>query len=205
VSARGRARLLAAVQADRPLFAPDTDWRYSNVGYRFVRELIEAATGSGLDDALAAQVTRRLGLSSVRVAPPGPGFPPPVGPGGAGAYDPGWVYHGCLFGTAGDAARLLDAMFAGRLLGPESLGAMTARYPLGGALPGRPWTRTGYGLGLMSGEMGATGRALGHSGAGPSASPPSTGFRISCRRSRSPHSPAGPTKAWPNGRPWMSP
>jgi len=85
----------------------------------------------------------------------------------ARTYDPGWVYPGCLTGTAGDAARLLDALMRGRLLRPESLQAMLARHPIGGAIAGRPWTRTGYGLGLMSGEMGLAGTAVGHSGAGP--------------------------------------
>jgi len=43
---------------------------------------------------------------------------------------------------------------------------MTKAHALGGALPGRPWQTTGYGLGLMIGHSEA-GLALGHSGAGP--------------------------------------
>jgi hypothetical protein len=39
--------------------------------------------------------------------------------------------------------------------------------PLGGALPGRPWTECGYGLGVMSGSWGAAGRVIGHTGGGP--------------------------------------
>ncbi|HEY6633965.1 MAG TPA: hypothetical protein VIZ90_21105 [Rhizobiaceae bacterium] len=63
---------------------------------------------------------------------------------------------------------LLHALFSGRLLQPETLKEMTKAYPLGGALPGRPWTSCGYGLGVMSGEVGEAGRAVGHSGSGPS-------------------------------------
>lgn len=40
-------------------------------------------------------------------------------------------------------------------------------HQLGGAIPGRPWTSCGYGLGLMWGEVGEVGRVIGHSGAGP--------------------------------------
>lgn len=69
--------------------------------------------------------------------------------------------------TAADAARLLRALFSGRLLRAETLGQMLARYPLGGAIDGRPWTKCGYGPGLMSGDFGGVGRAIGHSGAGP--------------------------------------
>ena len=40
-------------------------------------------------------------------------------------------------------------------------------HELGGTLPGRPWTRHGYGVGLMVGEIRDIGRALGHTGGGP--------------------------------------
>ena len=45
---------------------------------------------------------------------------------------------------------------------------MLQRHHLGGGVPGRPWTSHGYALGLMSGEMDGVGRAIGHSGGGPS-------------------------------------
>ena len=43
---------------------------------------------------------------------------------------------------------------------------LTAHY-IGGELPGRPWEKTGYGLGLMTGSMADVGTADGHSGVGP--------------------------------------
>lgn len=82
-------------------------------------------------------------------------------------YHPGWVYHGCLTGTVVDAARVLHGLFSGRLLCAAMLDEMLARRPLGGKIPGRPWTDCGYGLGLMNGRMGGSGRAIGHSGGGP--------------------------------------
>jgi hypothetical protein len=82
-------------------------------------------------------------------------------------YDAGWVYHGCLTGTAIDAARLLHALFRGRVLRADTLQTMLGGYELGGTTAGRPWTATGYGLGLMSGCMGQAGQSIGHSGGGP--------------------------------------
>jgi D-alanyl-D-alanine carboxypeptidase len=56
---------------------------------------------------------------------------------------------------------------SGEVLPPELLTEMTTCYPIGGRLPGRPWETTGYGLGLMIGQMVSVGIAMGHSGAGP--------------------------------------
>jgi hypothetical protein len=58
-------------------------------------------------------------------------------------------------------------VLAGNLLGAPSRRALTTAHRLGAAVPGRPWTEHGYGLGLMVGEMAAVGPALGHSGGGP--------------------------------------
>jgi D-alanyl-D-alanine carboxypeptidase len=81
-------------------------------------------------------------------------------------YDPGWVYHGLLAGTPGDAVRFLHKLMSGDVLPAELLTEMTICYPIGGRLPGRPWETTGYGLGLMIGQMISAGIAIGHSGAG---------------------------------------
>nr|WP_217807891.1 serine hydrolase domain-containing protein [Oceanibacterium hippocampi] len=161
-----RETLLAAVGADQPEFPPGTGWSYSNVGYMLVREAVERACECPLAGALKQLVLDRVEVPSVRVAVERGDLAevhwPDVRP-----YDPGWVYHGCVVGSAVDAAKVLAALFAGQILGPASVSAMLARHDLGGALPDRPWTACGYGLGLMSGEMGAAGRAIGHSGGGP--------------------------------------
>jgi hypothetical protein len=91
---------------------------------------------------------------------------------GGHGYHPGWVYHGTIVGPVADAALALHRLMAGALLGPAALAAMADALPVGGPLPGRPWRRTGYGLGLMAGEMaaGPDGRPLdvvGHTGGGP--------------------------------------
>ncbi len=70
-------------------------------------------------------------------------------------------------GTSLDAAKILHALFQGKILSSDRLHEMLDIHRLGGPIPGRPWTSLGYGLGLMWGEVGEAGRAIGHSGAGP--------------------------------------
>ena len=161
-----RAQLLAAAGAERPIFAPGTGWAYSNIGYLFVREAIEAATGVALAEALHRIVLAPLGLSSARLATTPADCADLFWP-DLKTYDPGWVFHGCLIGNPVDAARLLHALLCGKVLRAETLRLMQEAHALGGVLPGRPWTRCGYALGLMAGEMGPAGRAIGHSGGGP--------------------------------------
>lgn len=161
-----RARLLEEVQADRLDFEPGTGWSYSNVGYLFVRDAIEEATGLCLADAVKRLVTAPLALQSVELAVKPSDFLGMHWP-QVRNYDPGWVYHGCLTGTSLDAAKILHALFHGKILTSDSLQAMMDAHRLGGAIAGRPWSSFGFGLGLMSGNVDAVGRVIGHSGAGP--------------------------------------
>jgi D-alanyl-D-alanine carboxypeptidase len=58
----------------------------------------------------------------------------------------------------------------GELLQPDSLDRMRRAWPVGDAVPGRPWRRHAYGLGLMTGLWSdETGEVVvaGHSGGGP--------------------------------------
>ncbi|WP_138469621.1 serine hydrolase [Poseidonocella sp. HB161398] len=175
--------LLARVLALGPLFAPGAGWAYSNTGYMLARQAVEAAAGLSFAALVAETLARPLGLASLRLAETRADFGAILWP-EARRYHPGWVYHGCLVGTAGDAAHLLEALVRGRLLPPARVAEMARMHRLGGALPGRPWTEHGYGLGMMTGQAGAAGRAFGHSGGGPfstnavyhypEASPPAT-------------------------------
>jgi len=161
-----RERLLEAVDFDRLDFKPGTGWAYSNVGYLFVRDAIEQITDLNLPTALQRFVIDLLKLESVQLATTLSDFSD-VHWLSSRDYDPGWVYHGCLTGTSLDAAKMLHALFRGEILRSNSLLEMLESHKLGGAIPGRPWTTCGYGLGLMSGRMGEVGRAIGHSGGGP--------------------------------------
>lgn len=164
-----RERLLEEVRVEGLDFVPGSGWAYSNVGYLFLRELVEEREGAGLAAILARRVWEPLGLQSVALAETPEDFARTCW-GNRRGYHPGWVYHGCCIGTARDAAAIQHALVDGRLLGADLLAEMTRAYPLGGPLQGRPWCRTGYGLGLMIGTMEGVGRAVGHSGCGPCSS-----------------------------------
>jgi D-alanyl-D-alanine carboxypeptidase len=163
----GRARLLEEARADALLFEPGAGWAYSNIGYMFVADAIEQASGLGLAEALRRLVLDPLGLGATRLAADRDGFRHVFWP-SLRRYDPRWVYHGCLVGPAADAARLLHGLFAGELLAPALALAMHQRFTRLGEPPsGRPGGDAGYGMGLMIGRIPDVGRVLGHSGAGP--------------------------------------
>ena len=158
--------LLRRRNARKLLFSPGGGWSYSNIGYLFLRQLIERTTDSTLDVALKRLIFAPLRLASTRIAM-APSDLMPTHWGNPKNYDPQWVYHGLLIGPPADAVAFLARLLAGELLSEASLVAMQDVRILGSALPGRPWTRTGYGLGLMIGTMDGVGRVVGHSGAGP--------------------------------------
>lgn len=161
-----REKLLGAALARGPLFAPGHGWSYSNVGYMLAREHIEAVSGLSFASLVNEMICLPLGLTSIELATTRDQFSR-VCWSDAARYHPGWVYHGCLMGTARDAASLLHGLFSGKLVSGDMFERMLDRHPLGGAVAGRPWTDCGYGLGLMCGSMGNCGRAVGHSGGGP--------------------------------------
>lgn len=166
-----REKLLHEVFALGRLFRAGEGWSYSNVGYMLARERIEQLAGKSFAAMVSEFIAEPLGLKSLAVATTQQQFSC-LHWKAAANYHPGWVYHGCLTGTAGDAAQILNALFNGKLFNnnqPDNgtMQQMLVRYPLGGALAGRPWTNFGYALGLMSGEVGEGLRAIGHSGGGP--------------------------------------
>ncbi len=159
-------QMLDRARADHLDFEPGKGWHYSNIGYFFVRRIIEEATDHDIGVALRRLVFDALDLRSVHLVATA-GDLADAAWGNAREYDPGWVYHGLLAGTADDAALFLHKLMLGDVLPHELLTAMTTCLPLGGRLPDRPWETTGYGLGLMIGRMTSAGAAVGHSGAGP--------------------------------------
>ena len=161
-----RDKMLDLALSNGMLFEPEQGWSYSNIGYMFVRESIETATGKSLGDVVSDMVCKPLGLNSVELAQTREQFGR-LHWDAAANYDPLWVYHGCLIGTAADAARLLHSLFAGALLRADTLAWMLETKLLSGPLPGRPWTQCGYALGLMSGTIDGVGRSIGHTGGGP--------------------------------------
>jgi D-alanyl-D-alanine carboxypeptidase len=159
------AELLARVNAERLIFSPGEDWAYSNVGYIFVRQLIEENAGLGIDEALRMLVFAPMGIRRTRIAAT-PDDLKQTFWGNPDGYDPNWVYHGLLIGPPSDAVDFLRRLFSGTFLSESARSAIKTMHALGGGIAGRPWTKTGYGLGLMIGEMGDAGTAFGHSGVG---------------------------------------
>jgi CubicO group peptidase (beta-lactamase class C family) len=159
------AELLARVNAERLIFTPGRDWAYSNVGYIFVRQLIEEKAGREIGEALRMLVFGPMDIQRTRVATT-PEDMEQTFWGNPDGYDPRWVYHGLLIGPPSDAADFLRRLFSETFLSEGARSAMKTMHALGGSIAGRPWTRIGYGLGLMMGEMGDAGTAFGHSGVG---------------------------------------
>ncbi len=158
--------LLETVEADRLRYEPGEGWGYSNVGYLFVRQWIEARTGESLHAALGRLVLKPLGITVAHIALE-PVDLQGVDMGGAQGYHPGWVYHGLIVGPVAEAALLLARLMAGHLLPDGLLKEILKSYALPGPVPGRPWAAPGYGLGVMVGETSASVKVAGHSGGGP--------------------------------------
>lgn len=157
--------MLARAGADDLLFAPGVGWSYSNIGYWHVRRAIERALDAELRSALHLAIFAPLGIHASmtrrredmeRLA-----FPHLKG------YDPNWVYHGLIVGTAPDAARLLHRLFATSYLSAQSRAAMFDSVPLPFVLTGRPFVAPTPGTGLMIDPKSRHGMMAGHSGGGP--------------------------------------
>jgi D-alanyl-D-alanine carboxypeptidase len=158
------AELVERVKADTLVFEPGAGWQYSNVGYLFVRQLIEDAAGADIGTALSRLVLAPLGIVNASLARTPADL---VGTrwGNAAGYHPGWVYHGLLIGPPAAACLALDRLMRGALLSSGSLRAMQETCPIG--LPGEPPQGLSYGLGLLV-AAGKRGPAfMGHNGQGP--------------------------------------
>ena len=159
------AELLHRSRANELRYPPGSGWRYSNIGYLKVRQLIEHTTQMSLELAVRRAVFEPLGVRGTKLARERSDLHGVV-MGEADAYHPGWVYHGLLVGPLHEAARLLDRLLGGSLLPAEFDREMRSAHHVGPAISGRPWREPGYGLGLMI-EMAGSDGPVGHTGAGP--------------------------------------
>lgn len=158
--------MLDQCHAAQPEYMPGSGWAYSNTGYLIVRCLIERAANDDLGSALQFLVFDPLEIDSVFLAKTRQDMARAVW-GNENGYHPGWVYHGLLLGTAGDAVRFLNGLMTRDILSATLHEQMISPHHIGGPVSGRPWQKTAYGLGLMCGEMNSVGRSIGHSGGGP--------------------------------------
>lgn len=156
--------LLRRVNTSGLLFAPGTKFSYSNIGYLFVRQIIERAADADLDDALRTLVFSPLGVEGVLVASAPAEFDAIVW-GNRQRYHPGWVYHGCLVGSLSWAATCLHRLMHGGLLAPATKSAMSVARSYDADATARE--DFGYGLGLMIEPARPGERLVGHAGSGP--------------------------------------
>jgi CubicO group peptidase (beta-lactamase class C family) len=147
------------------LFAPGEGWSYSNIGYTFVRQLIERTTDLSLGQALTRLVFEPLAVADAFVAVTRDDLAVAAWE-RMHSYDPGWVYHGLVAGPALSAALLLHRLMHHSPLTKSSLRAMLTMHDLGVANSDRPWQRPASGLGLFRGSVGQT-DFVGHTGVGP--------------------------------------
>jgi CubicO group peptidase (beta-lactamase class C family) len=146
------SELLSRVDANRLRFAPGSDFLYSNVGYLFVRQLIERVAGATLNTILCERVLQPLGIKGVSIAETSADLAG-VEMCTAGGYHPGWVYHGLLVGPLREPAVLLDRLLGGTLLPPELIEQMLNGHSISAHMLQRPWQDPAYGLGLMCGKV----------------------------------------------------
>ncbi|WP_236273981.1 serine hydrolase domain-containing protein [Pseudomonas congelans] len=158
--------MMRRLDGTRLRYSPGNGWRYSNVGYLFIGRLIERLTDLTLDDAVSQRALAPLGISNARFAKTRADLQT-THPGNTSNYDPAWVYHGLLIGPISQAALFLDRLFCADILSTDLIQEMQTARALGGPIPGRPWIKPGYGLGLMQGSIDGGYSLSGHTGCGP--------------------------------------
>jgi D-alanyl-D-alanine carboxypeptidase len=168
---------LAATLPQGLLFPPGQGWRYSNIGFLLLRQVIEAVSAASLQAALQERLFRPLALRHCRVAESladgqqltpgystffaGDGSLQDVRP----LYHPGWVSHGVVIATAVEVAQILSALFSGELISAPSRAALLTSVDVPVNHPF--FQQPAYGLGIMVDRRSRYGLMAGHGGGGP--------------------------------------
>lgn len=156
---------------------PGRDFNYSNIGYLYLRLLLQSISGLSFADVLNDRIFSRLSMRSTSVLTSladqselVPGFSRYVGHGEPqdirDSYHPGWVSHGLVASTAMDIATFYHALFDADepLVTYDSLTEMRRMFLV---KERHAFFRSpGYGLGLMGDER-TMGSVYGHTGSGP--------------------------------------
>ncbi|MFM9369387.1 serine hydrolase domain-containing protein [Streptomyces sp. Da 82-17] len=155
--------LLRTALAHRPLFAPGTDWSYSNTNYTVLGLVIEQVTGRGYAEEARRRIIDPLRLTGTSFpgtrhrlpAPHGRAYSgTPASPEDVTELDPsGAGAAGEAISTLDDLNRFYRALLTGRLLPAPQLAAMRSTRASDGA----------YGMGLMPTELSCT-TVWGHNG-----------------------------------------
>ncbi|NLE44455.1 MAG: beta-lactamase family protein [Chloroflexi bacterium] len=168
---------LTATLTEGLVFIPGEDWRYSNIGFLLLRQVIETVRRTSLRTALQERIFAPLGLRRTFVAQTlddarqlTPGYSAFFAPDDSlqdiqSLYHPGWVSHGVVISTASDLALVIDALFTGRLITSQSRDAMFEAVDV--AVDAPFFRHPSYGLGVMIDHESRYGVMAGHGGGGP--------------------------------------
>jgi D-alanyl-D-alanine carboxypeptidase len=150
---------LSYAEGEEVLFAPGTDYDYSNTNYLLAQLVLEAATGQGYPQAMRTLVLDPVGARNTEVFGTTPRRPEdatgitPEGRDASGLYvSPGFGDGGLIAPAAEVAAFFRALLVEQRLLGASALALMLSD-PVG----------AGYGLGLDL-DMSEHGPVYGHGG-----------------------------------------
>lgn len=162
---------------DELLFTPGEGWRYSNLGYLLLVQILEKCYRQPLSAVLANEIFIPLGLDDTYVVASLEGVEQ-LTPGWTSywsedehledirlCYHPGWVAHGLVVSTAVELAQFFQVLFNGRLLDAMLLKRMCKPHVVQISHP--LFRQPAYGLGLMLDPLSPYGVAAGHGGGGP--------------------------------------
>lgn len=157
--------MIEKLKATELLFEPGSGWMYSNIGYAYIRKIIEVETKQTLQEALQTLIFNSIGIYEVKVAtePEDLKDCSNVDKG----YHPGWLYHGLIIGELKHAIQFLDALAEGKIISKDNFNKMCESYKLDFDIGNRPWKNPGYAHGLMVDDRPDKMRSLGHTGTGP--------------------------------------
>ncbi|HEX6355583.1 serine hydrolase domain-containing protein [Actinophytocola sp.] len=159
--------LVALGLSHPPLFAPGTDWAYSNTGYVVLGMLVEAVTGNDIGTEITDRLIQPLGLHQTSYPRPGDKSIPGPHPRGYFAFPgqpltditelepslPGAA--GSLISTGPDLTTFVRALLSGKVLRRDLLAEMRTTVPAQGG---------DYGLGIREYPLPCGGVAWGHGG-----------------------------------------
>lgn len=157
-------------------FTPGEGWAYSNIGYLLLRCVLETVTGLSIQQLFQEVVFKPLSLQKTFVPSTlydarelTPGYSDFFSENQlqdvTRFYHPGWVAHSVIVSTASELAKIMDALFTGKLLNPLVVEQMLCPVHILGKHP--LLNLLGYGMGLFLGVDSPDGTVGGHVGEGP--------------------------------------
>jgi D-alanyl-D-alanine carboxypeptidase len=166
---------IEVIQTQGLQFPPGQGWKYSNLGYLVLKCILEAVTGLSIQQLLKNVIFHPLGLEKtfvpqslddvVQLTPGYSNFFTAKLQDITQIYHPGWVAHSVVISTAPELAKMIDALFTGKIIHPDLVEQMLSPVHIFGEFP--PLNLAGYGLGLSLDLESPYGKMGGHAGGGP--------------------------------------